>query len=90
MLKIEDLLLGTDMLSVVFRDTLLKIGQLSTDYIFSTSDVASLRVDIIPKIIIPIIQFTDVKIRIKDFNRLSFNVVFLLKDSSLRGGATDY
>lgn len=85
MIKIEELICGTDMLSIIFRDTLMKIGQLSTDHIFSTSDIASLKGDIIPKIINPLTQFTDCRIRIKDFNKLNFNIVFLLKEASLRG-----
>lgn len=85
MLKIEELVNGNDMLSIIFRDSLLKIGQLSTDHIFSTPDIASFKADIVPKIINPLTQFTDCKIRIKDFNRLSINIIFLIKEASLRG-----
>lgn len=85
MLKIEDILNGTDMFSIIFRDSLMKIGQLTTDYIFGTPDVAALKNDIIPKIISPATQFTDCKIRIKDFNKLNFNIIFLMKDATMRG-----
>ncbi len=85
MLKLEDLFYGSDLVANVFRKSLLKIGQFSTDYIFSINDLSSLHGEIFQRLIDPLMQFSDCKIRIKDFNKLSFNYIFLLKDASLRG-----
>lgn len=85
MLKLEDLFYGSDLVAHVFRNSLLKIGQFSTDYIFSVNDLSSLHGEIFQRVIDPLMQFCDCKIRIKDFNKLNFNYIFLLKDASLRG-----
>lgn len=85
MLKLEDLFYGSDIVAHIFRDSLLKIGQFSTDYIFSIQDLSSLHSEIFQTVINPLTQFCDCKIRIKDFNKLSFNYIFILKDASLRG-----
>lgn len=85
MLKLEDLFYGSDLMAHVFRSCLLKTGQFSTDYIFSVNDLSSLHGEIFQKVIDPLMQFCDCKIRIKDFNKLHFNYVFLLKEGSLRG-----
>ena len=63
----------------------MKIGQFSTDYIFSVSDLNALHGEVFQRLIDPLMQFSDCKIRIKDFNKLSFNYIFLLKEASLRG-----
>lgn len=85
MLKLEDLFYGSDLVANVFKKSLLKIGQFSTDYIFSVSDLNALHGEVFQRLIDPLMQFSDCKIRIKDFNKLSFNYIFLLKDASLRG-----
>lgn len=85
MLKLEDLLYGSDLVANVFKKSLLKIGQFSTDYIFSVSDLNALHGEVFQRLIDPLMQFSDCKIRIKDFNKLSFNYIFLLKEASLRG-----
>lgn len=85
MLKLEDLFYGSDLVANVFKKSLLKIGQFSTDYIFSVSDLNALHGEVFQRLIDPLMQFSDCKIRIKDFNKLSFNYIFLLKEASLRG-----
>ena len=85
MLKLEDLFHGSDLVANVFKKSLLKIGQFSTDYIFSVSDLNALHGEVFQRLIDPLMQFSDCKIRIKDFNKLSFNYIFLLKEASLRG-----
>ena len=85
MLKLEDLFYGSDLVANVFKKSLLKIGQFSTDYIFSVSDLNALHGEVFQRLIDPLMQFSDRKIRIKDFNKLSFNYIFLLKEASLRG-----
>ena len=85
MLKLEDLFYGSDLVANVFKKSLLKIGQFSTDYIFSINDLNALHGEIFQKLIDPLMQFCDCKIRIKDFNKLTFNYIFILKDASLRG-----
>lgn len=85
MLKLEDLFYGSDLVANIFKKSLLKIGQYSTDYIFSINELSSLHTEVFQRLIDPLMQFSDCKIRIKDFNKLSFNYIFLLKDASLRG-----
>lgn len=85
MLKLEDLFYGSDLVANVFKKSLLKIGQFSTDYIFSVSDLNALHGEVFQRLIDPLMQFSDCKIRIKDFNKLSFNYIFLLKEASLCG-----
>lgn len=85
MLKLEDLFYGSALVANVFKKSLLKIGQFSTDYIFSVSDLNALHGEVFQRLIDPLMQFSDCKIRIKDFNKLSFNYIFLLKEASLRG-----
>lgn len=85
MLKLEGLFYGSDLVANVFKKSLLKIGQFSTDYIFSVSDLNALHGEVFQRLIDPLMQFSDCKIRIKDFNKLSFNYIFLLKEASLRG-----
>lgn len=85
MLRIEELVEGNDLTSIVFKDPLCKTGQLTSDYILSTSNLSLLNQDAITRVINPLLQFTDCKIRIKDFNKLQFNFIFLLKEPTLRG-----
>lgn len=85
MLKLEELFYGSDLVANIFKKSLLKIGQYSTDYIFSINELSSLHTEVFQRLIDPLMQFSDCKIRIKDFNKLSFNYIFLLKDASLRG-----
>ena len=80
MLKLEDLFFGSDLVANVFKKSLLKIGQFSTDYIFSINDLNALHGEIFQKLIDPLMQFCDCKIRIKDFNKLTFIYIFILKD----------
>lgn len=85
MLKVEDILGGHDPFSYIFRESLIKIGQVSTDSLFSFSQLSSMRGEILSKVMLPLLQFSQCHIRIKNYSKLSFNLIFIVKEPTLRG-----
>ncbi|MCG8571051.1 MAG: hypothetical protein MJB14_13000, partial [Spirochaetes bacterium] len=85
MIILDDLLARDDDMSYLFKYAIVKTGQATTDSLFNFKAISKLKDDLFTKILKPLLQFTDCYIRIKDFRRLDFCFVYLLKEPTQRG-----
>lgn len=87
MIDFGDLLKRNDFQSVVFKEFLLKTGQISTEVIFSSelfkSDVSYNRDKCFLILIKPLLDYCDSFVRLKDINSASINFIFLLKEDKI-------
>ncbi|HOF00341.1 MAG TPA: hypothetical protein PK385_05410 [Spirochaetota bacterium] len=87
MIDFNDLIARNDFQSVVFREFLLKTGQISTEIIFSSelfkSDISYNRDKCFLNLIKPLLDYCDSFVRLKDINSVSINFIFLLKEDKI-------
>ena len=83
MTQIERLLYESSLISDAFKKMMWKTGQISLDAIYSAPKLAELHEDIFPQLIDLFLNFSKLKIRIKNFDRKSFNFVLIFKETAL-------
>lgn len=83
MTQIEKLLYESGLISDAFTKMMWKTGQISLDAIYSAPKLAELREDIFPDLVDQFLNFSKMKIRIKNFDRKSFNFILILKETAI-------
>ena len=83
MTQIERLLYESSLISDAFKKMMWKTGQISLDAIYSAPKLAELHEDIFPQLVDQFLYFSKLKIRIKNFDRKSFNFVLIFKETAL-------
>lgn len=83
MTQIERLLYESTLISDAFKKMMWKNGQISLDAIYSAPKLAELHEDIFPNLVDPFLNFCRMKIRIKNFDRKSFNFILILKETAI-------
>ena len=83
MTQIERLLYESSLISDAFKKMMWKTGQISLDAIYSAPKLAELHEDIFPQLVDLFLSFSKLKIRIKNFDRKSFNFILIFKETAL-------
>lgn len=83
MTQIEKLLYESDLVSDAFKKMMWKTGQISLDAIFSAPKLAELHEDVFPNLVDQFLSFCKMKIRIKNFDRKSFNFILIFKETAI-------
>jgi hypothetical protein len=83
MTQIERILYESSLISDAFKKMMWKTGQISLDAIYSAPKLAELHEDIFPQLVDQFLNFSRIKIRIKNFERKSFNIVLVFKETAL-------
>lgn len=83
MTQIERILYESSLISDAFKKMMWKTGQISLDAIYSAPKLAELHEDIFPQLVDQFLNFSRIKIRIKNFERKSFNLILIFKETAL-------
>jgi hypothetical protein len=82
--NINDLLHNQDFISIVFREHLVKSGQVTLETIMTSeqfkSDIAFHKDKLFVKLLKPLLEYCDCTIRVKDLVQLTLDFVFLAKE----------
>lgn len=83
MTQIEKLLYEPTLASDAFTKMMWKTGQISLYAIYSSPKLAELHEDVFTSIIDPFLSFSKMKIRIKNFDKRSFNFILIFKETAI-------
>jgi len=85
--NIDDLLKRNDFNSIIFKEFIIKTGQISTEIIFTSnlfkSYISYHKEKSFLILLKPLLDYCDVLIKIKDIEKLDFNFVFVIKEEDL-------
>lgn len=83
MTQIEKLLYESSLVSDAFKKMMWKTGQISLDAIYSAPKLAELHEEVFPNLVDQFLNFSKMKIRIKNFDRKSFNFILIFKETAV-------